>query len=118
MLAPASATFAASFDPVSAVRQRFGVNPTSGYRTPEHQAALIAQGLTSTRYGAHQRGDGMDWPTPPGMTKAEFMAAIRREFPGARVIASNGNAVHVTFPGWGRAPDVSDSRRRYPSRGR
>jgi hypothetical protein len=114
----APAPFDAGFDPVSAIQSSFGVRPTSGYRTPGHQADLVRQGLTSTRYGSHQRGDGVDWPTPRGMTKQQFIAQIQQQFPGARAIPSNGNSVHVTFPGWGGAPDVSGSRRRYPIGGR
>lgn len=106
------------FDPIGTVQSRYGVRPTSGYRTPGHQADLVRQGLTTTRSGSHPRGDGVDWPTPPGMTKQQFIAQIQRDFPGARAIPSNGNSVHVTFPGWGGAPDVSNSRRRYPMGGR
>lgn len=101
-------------DPVSDIRQLFGVSPTSGFRTQSHQNALISQGLTSTRNSSHTRGDGVDFPTPAGMSKSEFIAAIKRRYPSAKAIPSNGSAVHVTFPGWGKAPDVSGSRRRFP----
>lgn len=110
--------FGASFNPVPEIQSQFGVQPTSGFRTPGHQADLVRQGLTQTQGGSHPRGDALDLPTPPGMTKQQFIAAIERQYPGARAIPSNGNSIHVTFPGWGRAPDVSGSRRRYPSRGR
>lgn len=92
-----------------------GFRPTSGFRTQAHQQALIAQGLTGTRNSAHTRGDAIDLAVPQGMTKAEAIAEVQRRYPGVRAIPSNGNAVHVTFPGWGGAPDVSGSRRRYGS---
>ena len=87
--------------------------PTSGYRTQQHQNSLVAQGLTDTKTGSHQRGDGMDFAVPAGMSKGQAIAAVKQKYPGARAIPSNGNAIHVTFPGWGQAPDVSGSRRRY-----
>lgn len=101
-------------DPVSDIQKTFGVRPTSGFRTAAHQADLVRQGLTKTRHGTHQRGEALDLPTPPGMSKGQFIAALKRRYPNAVAIPSNGNAVHVTFPGWGGAPDVSGSRRRYP----
>lgn len=93
--------------------QELGLIPTSGYRTQRHQDALRAQGLTGTRNSSHTRGDAMDFAVPAGMTKAQAIAEIKRRYPGAKAIPSNGNSIHVTFPGWGGAPDVSGSRRRY-----
>jgi hypothetical protein len=90
-----------------------GLFPTSGFRTQRHQDALIAQGLTNTRHSAHTRGDALDFTVPKGMTKDQAIAEVKRRYPGANVIKSNGNAIHATFPGWGRAPDVSNSRGRY-----
>lgn len=93
--------------------RELGLTPTSGYRTQAHQDALRAQGLTKTRNSSHTRGDALDFAVPQGMTKAQAIAEVQRRYPGARVIPSNGSAIHVTFPGWGNAPDVSGSRRRY-----
>lgn len=93
--------------------EKLGFTPTSGFRTQAHQDALVAQGLTTTRTGSHQSGDGLDLGIPKGMTKAEAIERIRLEYPGSKAIPSNGNAIHVTFPGWGNAPDVSNSRGRY-----
>lgn len=111
---PARVPFPA--DPVADIKSSFGVSPTSGFRTQGHQNALIAQGLTTTRNSSHTRGDGIDLPTPQGMSKSQFIANLKQRYPGAKIIPSNGNAVHMTIPGWGKAPDVSGSRRRYPSR--
>lgn len=109
----AAATFRGSnINPIADLRSS-GFTPTSGYRTPAHQAALVAQGLTKTTNGSHQRGDGVDFAVPAGMTKAQAIALVQQKYPGARVIPSNGNAIHVTFPGWNKAPDISGSRRRY-----
>lgn len=108
------AGFSKGFNPIPELKQ-LGFTPTSGYRTPRHQAALVAQGLTQTRYGSHQRGDGIDLAVPPGMTKQQAIAEIKRRHPGAKAIPSNGNAIHVSYPGWGGAPDISGSRRRYGS---
>ncbi len=100
------------FNPVSSFKQA-GFTPTSGYRTQQHQNALVAQGLTKTRSGSHQRGDGLDFGIPQGWSKRQAIDWVRKQYPGARAIPSNGNAIHVTFPGWGKAPDVSGSRSRY-----
>jgi hypothetical protein len=50
---------------------------------------------------------------PKGMSMQEAIATVRRMYPGVKAIPSNKGAIHVTFPGWGQAPDVSGSRRRY-----
>lgn len=105
----------ASINPVSDLGS-LGFTATSGYRTPAHQAALKAQGLTNTTQGSHQTRDGIDFGVPPGWTKQRAIAEVKRRYPGARVIASNGNAIHATFPGWGQAPDISGSQRRYPGK--
>jgi hypothetical protein len=47
------------------------------------------------------------------MTKEQAITQLKSLYPGAKVIKSNGNAIHATFPGWGKAPDVSNSRGRY-----
>lgn len=107
-----AAGFDTSFSPLGWAKQQ-GFTPTSGFRTQAHQNALIAQGLTKTRHSSHTRGDGMDFAVPPGMSKGRAIELFRRQFPGIKAIPSNGNAIHVTFPGWGNAPDVSGSRRRY-----
>jgi hypothetical protein len=70
--------------------------------------------LTNTTNGSHQRGDGLDFVVPSGMTKQQAIAEVKRRYPGARAIPSNGNSIHITFPDWGGAPDISGSRRRYP----
>lgn len=101
-----------SFNPVAGL-SKAGLRPTSGFRTQKHQEALIAQGLTNTRNSAHTRGDAIDFAVPPGMSKAAAIELVKRQYPGAKVIKSNGNAIHATFPGWGGAPDVSNSRGRY-----
>lgn len=106
------AGFAKDFNPVAALKGA-GLTPTSGYRTQKHQDALRAQGLTSTRNSAHTRGDAIDFAVPKGMSKAQAIELVKHQYPGAKVISSNGNAIHATFPGWGGAPDVSNSRGRY-----
>lgn len=73
----------------------------------------MAQGLTQTKTGSHPRGDALDFVPPAGMTIGEAIATVKRMYPGARAIPSNNGAIHITFPGWGKAPDVSGSRRRY-----
>jgi hypothetical protein len=47
------------------------------------------------------------------MSKKVWIDILERRYPGAKVIPSNGGSVHATFPGWGNAPDVSNSRKRY-----
>lgn len=105
-------TFSKGFNPLPDF-EAAGFKPTSGYRTERHQAALVSQGLTGTRHGSHQRGDGIDFAVPEGWTKRQAVEWAVRKYPGVRAIPSNGNAIHVTFPGWGGAPDISGSRRRY-----
>ena len=101
-------------NPISDLGQ-YGLKPTSGFRTQQHQDALRAAGKTKTKTGSHPRGDALDFDVPAGMTKQQAIALVQQKYPGARAIPSNGNSIHVTFPGWGRAPDVSGSRRRYGS---
>jgi hypothetical protein len=107
--------FGSDFDPIPAFKGA-GFKPTSGFRTPAHQADLVRQGATKTRHGAHPRGDAIDFAVPQGMTKQQAIQWAQRQYPGARAIPSNGNSIHVAFPGWGRAPDISGSRRRYGGR--
>lgn len=90
-----------------------GFSPTSGFRTQRHQDSLRAQGLTRTKTGSHTVGDGLDFIPPKGMKISEAMALVKQTYPGTRVAASNKGALHITFPGWGKAPDVSNSRRRF-----
>lgn len=109
----AAATFqAGSFDPIGNLTGA-GFKPTSGYRTQAHQDALIGQGLTTTKHSAHTRGDAVDFAIPNGMSKQQAIAEVLGQYPGAKAIPSNGNSIHVTFPGWGQAPDISGSRRRF-----
>lgn len=90
-----------------------GFSPTSGFRTEKHQQALVRQGLTKTKSGSHQKGDGLDFFPPKGMKMSQAIALVKQTYPGTRVAASNKGALHITFPGWGGAPDVSRSRERY-----
>ena len=108
------AGFGEGFDHISEF-SALGFTPTSGYRTQAHQDALRGQGLTTTRRSSHTRGDAIDFAVPAGMSKDQAIAIFKRRYPGAKVIKSNGNAIHATFPGWGAAPDVSGSRKRYGS---
>jgi hypothetical protein len=50
---------------------------------------------------------------PKGMKMSEAIALVKQTYPGTRVAANNKGALHITFPGWGKAPDVSGSRERY-----
>lgn len=109
---PPAAFRGSNFDPVAEL-SGLGFRPESGFRTQRHQDSLRAQGLTNTVTGSHQRGDGLDLVPPRGMAKVDAIALVKQRYPGARAIPSNGGAIHVTFPGWGRAPDISGSRRRF-----
>lgn len=109
-LATAGAGFA---DPVATLKP-LGFEPTSGYRTQAHQDALRAQGLTSAKVSQHTLGNAIDFRVPKGMSKQEAIALARRQYPNAKISPTNGNSIHITFPDWGQAPDVSGSRRRYP----
>lgn len=109
-----TSSFSSDFDPIAEAR-RDGFRPTSGFRTQGHQDALISQGLTKTRNSAHTRGDAVDFAIPKGMSKTQAIAIFKRRYPGAKIIPTNGNSIHATFPGWGKAPDVSGSRKRYGS---
>jgi uncharacterized protein YcbK (DUF882 family) len=90
-----------------------GFTPTSGLRTQAHQDDLRRRGLTNTRSGSHVAGDGIDFDVG-NMSKEAAIAKFKRQYPGIKAIPSNGNSIHVTAPGWGNAPDVSGSRRRFP----
>ena len=69
--------------------------------------------MTKTKGGSHPMGDALDFMPPRGMSMAEALATVRQMYPGAKAVPSNKGAIHVTFPGWGMAPDVSGSVRRY-----
>lgn len=101
-----------NIDPIGELG-KLGFVAQSGFRTLKHQEALLAQGMTKTRTGAHPKGDALDFMPPKGMSTAEAIRTVKRMYPGAGVIPSNKGAIHITFPGWGQAPDVSGSRRRY-----
>lgn len=90
-----------------------GFTPTSGFRTQKHQDALRAQGLTKTKTGSHQTADAIDFVPPKGMSSQKAMQIIGQKYPGVRMEISNNGAIHTTFPGWGKAPDISGSRRRF-----
>jgi hypothetical protein len=90
-----------------------GFTPTSGFRTKRHQASLKAQGLTKTTVGSHPAGDSIDFIPPGNMTTTEAIRLVKQKYPGARVAPSNKGAIHITYPGWGNAPDISGSRRRF-----
>ena len=108
------AGFGANFDPLPTASE-LGFAPTSGFRTQAHQDALRRQGLTRTRTSQHTLGNAYDFRPPSGMSQREAIALAQQTWPGSRVIATNGGNIHVTFPGWGRAQDVSGSRRRFGS---
>ena len=90
-----------------------GFSPTSGFRTEKHQQALVRQGMTTTKSGSHQKGDGLDFFPPKGMKMSEAITLVKQKYLGAKAIPSNKGTIHITFPGWGKAPDVSESRERY-----
>jgi hypothetical protein len=69
--------------------------------------------MTTTARGSHPEGDALDFMPPKGMKMPEAIALVKQTYPGTRVAASNKGALHITFPGWGKAPDVSNSRRRF-----
>jgi hypothetical protein len=69
--------------------------------------------LTTTKTGSHPIGDALDFFPPKGMKMSEAIALVKQTYPGTRVAASNKGTLHITFPGWGKAPDVSRSRERY-----
>ena len=101
-----------NIDPVGELG-KLGFTPTSGFRTQRHQDALREQGLTQTKIGSHPIGDALDFMPPSGMSTKDAMRLIGQKYPGVRMAPSNKGAIHVTFPRWGKAPDVSGSRRRY-----
>jgi hypothetical protein len=108
----AAATFNKNFNPLPDF-QAAGFRPTSGFRTQAHQNALKAQGLTKTSHSQHTAGNAIDLAVPQGWSKAKAIQWVKQRHPTARVEETNGNSIHVTFPGWGGAPDVSNSRKRY-----
>lgn len=98
-----AATFSAGFNPLPELKSA-GFVPTSGYRTQAEQQALIARGLTTTQRSQHTARNAVDLGVPRGWSKERAIQWVKQKYPGARVIPTNGNAIHVTFPGWGGAP--------------
>lgn len=107
--------FGGDFDPLSRARE-LGFTPTSGLRVQAHQDHLRRSGKTKTKVGHHVKGNAYDFAVPKGMSKQQAIALAKQTWPGSRVIATNGNSIHVTYPGWGGAKDVSGSARRFGGR--
>ena len=105
MLHASAATFSTGFNPLPDFRAA-GFVPTDGYRTQGEQDNLRARGLTNTRHSQHTARNAIDLGIPRGWTKERAIEWVVRRYPGARAIRTNGNAIHVTFPGWGGAPDL------------
>lgn len=80
-----------------------GGRVTSGYRTPEQQAALRSEGKTSTVNSHHMEGDpshpgAYDLAPPPGQSTAQLkQRLIQQGFPPDKLL-DEGNHVHVTIP--------------------
>lgn len=102
-------------DPVAELTQLVGVRPSSGYRTQGHQDALVEQGRSRARRSQHTARNALDFPIPAGPSQQAAAARIRQRYPQAQFEFERSN-LHVTLPGWGQAPDVSGSARRYPER--
>jgi hypothetical protein len=107
---------AALGNPVEEMARIVGVRPSSGYRTQGHQNSLVRQGLTRARSSQHTQGNALDFPIPAGPQQQAAAARIRQRYPQARFEFEATN-LHVSLPGWGGAPDISGSRRRYPEGG-
>ena len=104
---------AAYGDPVRELTELAGMAPSSGFRTQGHQDALVAQGRTPARRSQHTSGNALDFPIARGPRQQEVAERIRQRYPQAR-FEFEGTNLHVTLPGWGGAPDLSNSRGRYP----
>lgn len=107
---------AALGNPVQEMTQIVGMPPSSGFRTQRHQNSLVQQGMTPARHSQHTEGNALDFPIPSGPQQQAAAARIRQRYPQARFAFERTN-LHVSLPGWGGAPDVSGSRRRYPDGG-
>ena len=101
-----------NIDPISDLG-KLGFSPTSGFRTQKHQDELRAQGLTTTKTGSHVVADGLDFIIPKGMPVSKAIQTVKRMYPGVKATRTNKGAIHLTFSGWGKAPDVSRSRERF-----
>ena len=108
-------TFSKGFNPMPDF-EAAGFRPTSGFRTRAHQDYLRREGQTKTRNSAHMTGAAIDLEPPRGMSQRAAIRWAQQKYPGAKVIPTNGGNIHITFPGWTGAPDVSGSRRRFPDR--
>jgi hypothetical protein len=91
-------------DPLALV-EGWGARITSGYRTPEHNAAV---GGVPNSY--HMDADALDLLPGAGMGMSDLRAradglAAQWGRPGSRAL-NEGDHVHVQLPGWGGAPGV------------
>lgn len=103
-------------EPVAELTRIAGVPPSSGFRTQGHQDSLVRQGLTRARHSQHTERNALDFPIPAGPRQQAAAEQIRQRYPQAQ-FAFEATNLHVTLPGWGQAPDVSGSARRFPGQG-
>lgn len=77
-----------------------GARFSSGYRTPERQQQLIAQGLPAARNSRHTSGRAVDWTMPGSMSRDQVEGSLRaRGLPFEDVIYHpENNSWHVEMP--------------------
>lgn len=80
-----------------------GVRVTSGYRDAQYQDDMRRRGYTPAKNSAHLRGDGIDLLPPEGLSMKALAVKVRKVLPQAKIL-NESDHLHVTIPGWGKAP--------------
>jgi len=103
------------------IAQAIGVQPGSGYRSPQEQAGLVAQGVGASSTSLHPHGRAIDFPMssfPQGWTIEQAGQYVQQQwqragFPQAEFIAQanhgTGPHVHVEWGGAGAQAPASGS---------
>lgn len=92
-----------------------GISLSDGFRNEDSNAELRRRGYRPATNTRHMNGEALDISAfPNGLSLRDGAAALREQFPGARVIYGDRNHldhVHVEFPGWEGAPTLGDTAR-------
>lgn len=79
---------------VQSVVGQFGVHPTSGYRSPSHNAEV--GGAT---HSDHLSGDAVDFGGSPQQLAALYAWALKQRFPYVEPMGQAKDHVHISFAG-------------------
>lgn len=82
-----------------------GIRFTSGFRTPEYNAALRRRGYHPANNSEHLDGSALDMLPPPGKSLTWLRSAVAKYDPKARLLVHDGH-LHAGFNGYYGAPPL------------